>query len=242
MTNNNEDKDRLLKTIREKRRRIGVYLQEIEPRGSRLTNRSIVYGGIATLLTAAQLALGRGSLKAIYPAEIGVLVWQLLALAATTCSAIAAIAGAIYKQQEIATRLAKAQSCAVKLEGLATSLDLDLISLKEANSRYTQHIAEVPFLEGIGTLVHGKYLVDSVRGEIATPVASQAVPRAFRAVGSASDVGSNAAPWEEAIFLMAPQPSSLLVRPRTSIHRRTLGPRGLSVIREVRTSLSDAKG
>lgn len=54
MTNNREDKDKLLKTIRDKRRRISAYLQEIEPRGSRLTNRSIVFGGIASLLTAAQ--------------------------------------------------------------------------------------------------------------------------------------------------------------------------------------------
>ncbi len=61
MTNNKEDKDKLLKTIRDKRRRIAVYLREIEPRGSRLTNRSIVFGGVATLLTAAQLAFGRGT-------------------------------------------------------------------------------------------------------------------------------------------------------------------------------------
>jgi hypothetical protein len=199
MTNNKEDKDKLLKTIRDKRRRIASYLQDMEPRGSRLTNRSIVFGGIASLLTAAQLAFGRGPinfLKTVYPAG-GVSVWQLLAVAATICSAIAAIAGAIYKQQEIASRLAKAQSCAVKLEGLETSLDLDLIDLKDANTRYTQHIAEIPFVpsEGIGTGVRGKYSVDLVKGEIARPVAFASVPRAFRSTGSASDVGSNVHLW-----------------------------------------------
>jgi hypothetical protein len=199
MTNNKEDKDKLLKTIRDKRRRISAYLQEIEPRGSRLTNRSIVFGGIASLLTAAQLAFGRGPanfLKTIYPAG-GVSVWQLLAVAATICSAVATIAGAIYKQQEIATRLAKAQSCAVKLEGLETSLDLDLLTLKDANTRFTQYIAETPFVpaEGTGAGVRGKFSVDSVKGEITSPVASQSVPRAFRSAGSVSDVGSDVHLW-----------------------------------------------
>jgi hypothetical protein len=199
MADNKEDKDKLLKTIRDKRRRVAFYLQEIEPRGSRLTNRSIVFGGIASLLTAAQLAFGRGPvtfLKTVYP-DSGVSVWQLLAVAATICSAVAAIAGAIYKQQEIASRLAKAQGCAVKLEGLETSLDLDLINLKEANTRYTQHIAEIPFIpsERIGTGVRGKYSVDSVKGEISSPVASQSVPRAFRSAGTVNDVGSTVHLW-----------------------------------------------
>jgi hypothetical protein len=198
MTDKKEDNDKLLKTIREKRRRIAVYVQEIEPRGSRLTNRSIVFGGIASLLTAAQLAFGRGPanfLKTIYPAG-GISVWQLLAVAATICSAIAAIAGAIYKQQELASRLAKAQSCAVKLEGLETSLDLGLINLKEANTRYAQHIAEIPFVPSEGRAgVRGTNSVDSVKGEITIPVASESVPRAFRSAGSVSNVGSNVYLW-----------------------------------------------
>jgi hypothetical protein len=171
-------------------------VQDMEPRGSRLTNRSIVFGGIASLLTAAQLAFWRGPvnfLKTVYPAG-GVSVWQLLAVAATICSAIAAIAGAIYKQQEIAARLAKAQSCAVKLEALDTSLDLDLIDLKEANTRYTQHISEIPFVpsERIGTGVRG---IDSVNGEITSPEKNQSVPRAFRSAGSTSVVGSDVHLW-----------------------------------------------
>ena len=104
--NNQEDKNQLLKTIKEKRGRIASYLEEIEPHGSRLTNLSIVFGGIASLLTAAQLALGKepvGFLNTVFPP--GVSVWQLLAVAATICSAIAAIAGAIYKQQENCIRL-----------------------------------------------------------------------------------------------------------------------------------------
>jgi len=199
MTNNMEDKDKLLKTIRDKRRRIAVYLNEIEPRGSRLTTRSIVFGRIASLLTAAQLAIGHGPatiIKTVYPAG-GVSAWQLLAVAATICSAMAAIAGAIYKQQDLASRLAKAQTCAVRLEGLETSLDLDLINLKEANNRYTQHISEIPFVssERTGTIARGKYSIDSVKGEITSPVASQSLPRAFRAAGSVSDLGPNVYLW-----------------------------------------------
>jgi hypothetical protein len=193
VTPNNEDKEKLLKTIRDKRRRIGVYLQDIEPRGSRLTNRSIFFGGMATLLTGTQLAFGQSSISFLQ----SVSVWQLLAVAAGICSAIAAIAGAIYKQQEIASRLAKAQTCAVKLEGLETSLDLDLISLRDANARYTQHIAEIPFVpaETIGARSGGKHSVDAVTAEITSPVASQSVPRAFRAAGSASRVGVNVHLW-----------------------------------------------
>ena len=202
MTSNTEDKDseahaKLLKAIREKRSRIAAYLQEIEPRGSRLTNRSIIFGGIATLLTAAQLAFGEGSanfLKTIYPAG-GVSVWQLLAVGATICSAIAAISGAIYKQQEIASRLAKAQSCAAKLEGLETSLDLNLVSLADANTRYTQYIGEIPFVASPRVGVHGTYSVDSVKGEITSPKPFTSVPRAFQAAGWAHDVGPNVHLW-----------------------------------------------
>jgi hypothetical protein len=192
-----EDKDRLLKTIQEKRRRIGAYLQEIEPRGSRLTNATIVFGGFATLLTASQLVFGRGStnlLKNLYPIDGGVSVWQILAVAATICSAIAAIAGAMYKQQELAARLAKAQSCAAKLEALETSLSLDLISIKDANSRYAQCITEIPFVpaQTVGT---GKDSVDSVKGGFTSPTPSQSLARAFQAAGSVSDLGPKIHLW-----------------------------------------------
>lgn len=198
MTNNKEDKDKLLKTIREKRRRIDNYLQEMEPHGSRLTNLSIVFGAIATLLTASQLAFGRGSVNVLKTVSWpgGFSVWQLLAVAATFCSAIAATAGAVYKQQEIAGRLAKAQSCAVKLEGLETSLDLELIGIKEASARFTQYIGEIPFVPSKGTdaRVRGNS-VDSVKGEIASPAMSQSIPRVFHAAGSATDVGANIHLW-----------------------------------------------
>jgi hypothetical protein len=215
MTNNKEEKDKLLKIVRDKRRRITVYLQELEPRGSRLTNSSIVFGGIATLLTATQLAFGKGPanfLKTIYPAA-GISVWQLLAVAATICSASAAIAGAIYKQQEIASRLAKAQSCAAKLEALETSLDLDLINLKEANTRYAQYIAEIPFVGATGTVVRGKVSkLDLVKGEITSPVASESVARTFRCTGWVRDVESSVHLWlaVEANGLIWPKEGQIL--------------------------------
>lgn len=197
VTGTDEDKEKLLKTVRDKRRRVTIYVEELEPRGSRLTNLSIVFGGVASLLTASQLAFGRGSanfLKTIYPAG-GLSLWQILAVAATICSAVAAIAGAKYKQQEVASRLAKAQSCTVKLEGLESSLDLDLISVKDANTRYAQYIAEIPFVpaERTGSGVRGT--VDSVKGEISSPEPSGTVPRAFGCTGSASDVGPDVHLW-----------------------------------------------
>jgi hypothetical protein len=197
MPTTKEDKDKLLKTIQDKRRRIGVYLQQIEPRGSRLTNATIIFGGIATLLTASQLVFGRGStnlLKTIYPMEGGISIWQILAVAATICSAIAAIAGAMYKQQELASRLAKAQACAVKLEGLESSLDLDLVSVKDASNRYMQCITEIPFVP-LQSLDPGRYSVDSVKGGFTIPNASQQVPHTFQAAGSVRDMGAKIHLW-----------------------------------------------
>ncbi len=211
-----EGHDKLLKTIRDKRRRIDGYLQEIEPRGSRLTNRSILFGGIATLLTAAQLPFGEGTVKFLQTVDPpgGVSVWQLLAVGATICSGIAAIAGAMYKQQEIASRLAKAQSSAAKLEGLDSSLDLHLISLTDANTRYTQYIAEIPFVsaQAVRTGSRETYAVDSVKGEITSPAALASVPRAFRAAGWAQDVGPNVHLWlaVEADGLMWPKDGRIL--------------------------------
>ena len=189
------DVARLLKSIRDKRLRLIDYLQRLEPKGSTLTNVAVIGGGIASLLTATQLAFGRGSeniLASTYP-MLKLSAWHLLAIGATLSSGIAAIAGAIYKQQEIASRLAKVQICAVKLEGLEASLEFGLTDLKEAHLRYTQCIADVAFVPASSAVRRGT--IDGVRAEVESPVAAQVVPRAFRCTGVAHEWNPNFHLW-----------------------------------------------
>jgi hypothetical protein len=197
MTTSN--KDTILKTSRDKRRQIDHYLHRTEPRGARLTTYSIVFGGIAGLLTAAQVPFGQTTVdsQGILGLTNGVSLWRVLAIAATICSAVATMAGALYKQQEIAMRLAKTQAAAVKLEGLETSVELDLVTPTEAGAKYAQCIAEIPWVrsdEGASRF-RGRYSIDSVDGEIGAPASGQAVSRAFRATGTVRNIDPTVHLW-----------------------------------------------
>ncbi len=193
MTEDQEQRNKILRRIKDTRHRIANYLRDVEPQGARLTNRSIIFGGIAALLGGVQLAFGYGHLPKTIDPNASVSVWQLLAVAAAVSAGFASISGQLYKSREIASRLAKVQSCDAKLEGLETSLDLGHVTIKDAATRYGQWIGEIAFVPADSPQTDG--LLDAVRGQIAAPAGGSSVPRVIACSGSASGVGANAHLW-----------------------------------------------
>jgi MFS family permease len=139
----------LLERIRARRVSINAYVRNLEPRGARLTNLSIICSAVVTALTAGP-ALGgvqfTESSARVFNITDDSLVWRLLCFAAMVLSLVAAIATNLYKSHDIAARLAKAESCSAALEGLETLVEFGRLPLAEAVKQYQQAVAEVPFI------------------------------------------------------------------------------------------------
>jgi hypothetical protein len=69
-------------------------------------------------------------------------------VAATLCSFISTTALAVYKAQDLANRLAKAQGARARLEALSTFLEITDISVERAAAQYTQIVQDVEFIPG----------------------------------------------------------------------------------------------
>jgi hypothetical protein len=150
MPDNPQDRQNLLTRIKEKRNLIADYIAATEPRANRLTTASIICGAIASLLTAGPAVGGPGFTKAL-TAALGTSAeanpsWRILCAAATILSVIATTAVAIYRNENLAVHVSKAQASGSKLEGLETSLELGAITVPKATELYDRYINEVSFI------------------------------------------------------------------------------------------------
>lgn len=135
-----------LKRIQGKRRHINKYTHEIAPRGSRLTNLSIISSAIAAFLSGGAF----GGIKLTHTTGVALLGdsnFTYLCGAASFFSLVAAVATNLFRVHEIAPRLAKAQTCEAKLESIELQVTLKQLSLKEATARFEKCIAEVSFIQ-----------------------------------------------------------------------------------------------
>ena len=150
MPRDSEVRRELLERIRAKRASISAFVRDLEPRGARLTNLSIICSAIVTALTAGP-ALGGArftdSAANVLNLPDESLVWRILCLAAMVLSIVAAIATNMYKSHDVAARLAKAEACNVALEGLEALVEFGQIPTADAVKQYQQHIAEIPFIQ-----------------------------------------------------------------------------------------------
>jgi hypothetical protein len=139
----------LLERIRARRASINVYVRDLEPRGPRLTNLSIICSAVVTALTAGP-ALGGAQFTEwsarLFQITDDSLVWRLLCFAAMVLSLVAAIATNLYKSHDIATRLAKAEACSAAMEGLEALVEFGRLPLAQAVQQYQHCVAEVPFI------------------------------------------------------------------------------------------------
>lgn len=192
-----ETNDSFLKRIKDRRRSIKAFVENLEPRAVRLTNFNIVCSAIATLVTATSAVGGRTLMDAIGGASAGEsLNWRIIFAVASLFSLMSTIAANFYKSHDMASRLAKAQACDAKLEGLETLLELDQITLKEAATQYTQFISEIPFVsDESGKLLTSQSSLDWVRGEISEPSPNHGVDDVISCSGWAEGIGSGLHLW-----------------------------------------------
>ncbi|KAA9040826.1 hypothetical protein FW778_01945 [Ginsengibacter hankyongi] len=84
----------------------------------------------------------------------------------------------------MASRLAKAQACDAKLEGLEALLEAEQIDIKNAATQYTQIISDISFIsdEG-GRMLTSRSLLDGVSGEISYPESNQVIDNSINCLG-----------------------------------------------------------
>lgn len=150
MSDERQDQQNLTARIKAKRDHIAGYLATAKRRGNRLTTTSIICGVFAGLLTVGPAFGGRPFTRAL-TAMIGSSQetnpsWRILCAAATVLSIIAAVAIAIYRSENIAVHVAKAQIADIRLEELAASLELGTITVSKATELYDRVISEVAFI------------------------------------------------------------------------------------------------
>ena len=170
----------MLKRIRNKRRSIQSFVNNLKPRGTRLTNFNIVCGAIATVLTAAPAIGGKTVIEALGSSDPDAAAWRIPFALAALFSLLSTIAANLYKAQDIASRLSKAEACDARLEGLETFLELDQITVNDAATKYAGYIAEIPFVSGeVRRLLRRYDPLDRVKGEILEPQPGQVVAKTF---------------------------------------------------------------
>jgi hypothetical protein len=184
----------LIKRIRDRRRSIKTFIRDLEPKGIRLTNFNIVCSAIATLLTAAPALFGKTLADVLGTAGFNSFTGRVLFAVAALFSLLATVSANVYRSHDMASRLAKAQGCDAKLEGLETLLELTQVSLKDGASQYAQHISEVSFICGSRSFDRSGS-VDWVRGEIHEPERNALVDNAFSCSGWAEGLGPGLHLW-----------------------------------------------
>lgn len=140
----------LLQRIQARRASINAFVRDLERRGGRLTNLSIICSAVVTVLTAGP-ALGgvtfAEGVQHLLDLSTDSPVWRLLCLAAMLISIVATIATNMMKSQDVATRLSKAQAGNVALEGLETLVEFGQVPVTEAVKLYQQYISDIPFIQ-----------------------------------------------------------------------------------------------
>ena len=149
MSTDAELRQELLERIKARRATITEFVRDLEPRGARQTNTSIICSALAAVLTAGPAFGGTKFATGLQhaltlPDES--LVWRILCFAAMVVSLVAAISTNLYKTNDVAGRLSKAEACNAGLEGLETLVEFGQIPVDQAVKQYQQFVAGIPFI------------------------------------------------------------------------------------------------
>ena len=183
MKTDKEALETLLLRIREKRRRIAAFVNHLEPRGTRLTNLSIICGAIATALAAGPAIGGKTLTNALGAVGPDAPSWRILCAAASVFSLIAAIATNLYKSHDIASRLSKAQACDARLDGLQTLVELGQLPTEEAAKKYEDCLPDISFIPAEDGQLGRRPALEAVSGSISAPKPGEAVGRKLSCSG-----------------------------------------------------------
>jgi hypothetical protein len=149
MSEDAEARQELLERIGARRVGISRFVDNLNARGARLTNVSIVCSAVVTVLTAGPALGGTRFTDAtsnVLDLPDSSLVWRGLCLLAMVLSIVVAVATNLYKSNDVAARLAKAEATNVALEGLETLVEFGQVSTADAVRQYQQHIADISFI------------------------------------------------------------------------------------------------
>jgi hypothetical protein len=150
MNSDDQLRRELLDRIRAKRAAINAFIHDLEPRGERQVNVSIICSAVAAVLTAGP-ALGGTSFTSAVQHSLATgddsVVWRVLCLAAVIVSTTAAVSTNLYKSHDVAGRLGKAEACSVGLEGLETLVEFEELPVSKAAQLYQQYVTGVPFIQ-----------------------------------------------------------------------------------------------
>lgn len=194
--NGTHTSEELLKRIKAKRRSIQSFVSSLKPRATRLTNFNIICGSIATVLTATPAIGGKTVIEALGSSDPDTLAWRIPFALAALFSMLSTIAANLYKAQDITSRLGKAEACDARLEGLETFLELNQITVKDAATKYTQYISEIPFVSKESAALWRKYSsLDKVKGEILEPQPNQVVEKTFPCAVKVEDLDAACHLW-----------------------------------------------
>ena len=181
----------LLRRIRRKRQSIQMFLERREPASRRLTNINIVFGAIATALTVTPAVGGKTFLAALGVSGSDPATLRILFGLAAAFSLLSTITAGLYKAYDMAARIAKAQACSARLEGLEARLELAQISIKEAVEKYTAYISTVEFIHDRNT----ENNIELTKGEIKDPIRGQVVTETINCSGWAEDLAPGYHLW-----------------------------------------------
>jgi hypothetical protein len=186
----------LQKRIRDKRRNIKSYIENMEPIGIRLTNLNIICGAIATVFTATPAIGGSAVLDIFSGPNSETNTARILFASAALFSLLSTIAANLYKSREIASRLSRAQASDAKLEGLETLLELKQIELPHAANLYTQYIYEIPFItEDSYNFLRKSAPIDLVKGYISEPKPNERVEKTIISSGRVEGMSKGCHLW-----------------------------------------------
>ena len=118
--------------------------ERLRRRDNTLTLLSVIASALAAVLTGAPALGGPELTRALGAAGPDTPSWRILCGIASICSLLAAIAANLHRQQEIATRLARCQAGAARLEALELQLAFQRAPLADATAEYGRIIAELP--------------------------------------------------------------------------------------------------
>jgi hypothetical protein len=144
----NDLQQKLLEMIKEKRASTASYTKTLQSHINTLTNISIVCAAVTAVMTAGP-AIGRDKFTTLVSGIINVpdsAVWGVLCLLAMVLSVTAAIVNNMNRSQDVATRLAKAQTATLLFDKLTVSIEIKQISDTDAAKLYQEYLGDISFI------------------------------------------------------------------------------------------------
>lgn len=159
MANDDELRQELLDRIKARRATITTFVRNLERRGVRLTNLSIICSAVTTALTAGPALGGErftAGMQGLFQLSSGAPVWRVLCLGAVILSIVAAVSTTMYKSHDMAARLTKAQACNANLGGLETAVAFQQVGINDGVKLFQQYLAEVAFIPEQPVVAQGR--------------------------------------------------------------------------------------